>query len=173
MEAEVVLDEVDDEMGLLVVLEVLEVDGVDVAVAIDGASDLDVVVVVAPKLAELLTGEDDDVDVVTGGELTVVLGEVVDSVEAWAPELRLTVVDDPLGVNEVEKASGVVFNDPLDDSEDVLDWLVLVVMFDDRAAPPEDEIEAGKAVAAVVEVLNAKLLVVEVVVVGVECVLFI
>ena len=167
-------DETDEEMGLLVVLEVVEVDDVDVDV--DGVRDLDVVVVVAPKLAGLLTGEVGDVDVVTGGELLMVLEEVVDSMEVWAPELRPTILEDPRGVNKVENDSEVVLIDPPVDNEDVLDRLVLVVMLDDRAAPPEDEIEAGKEVAAVVEVVRAKLLVIdvvrEVVVVGVGCVLF-
>ena len=172
MEAEEGLDEVegevDEEMGLLVVIEVEVVDDVDV----DGVRDLDVAVIVAPKLAGVLTGEVGDVDILTGGELLVVLDEIVDSVEAWGPELRLTVVEYPRGVNEVEKASEVVFNDPLDDSEDVLDWLVLVVMLDDRAAPPEDDIEADKEVAAVVEAARAKLLVIKFVAAGVGCVLF-
>ena len=150
--------EIDEEMGLLVV------DDVDVDV--DGVKDLDVMVVVA------LTDEVGDEDVVTGGELLVVFAEVVENVEAWAPELRLTGVEDPRGVIEVEKDSEVVLNDLLDDSEDVLDRSVLVVMLDDRAAPPEDEIEADKEVAEVVEVVRAKMLIVEVVLVNVGCVLF-
>ena len=101
----------------------VEVDGVEeVALLVDvGVAEADVVVcesdlgdvdVVELKLAvvEVWTVDASEVDVATDGRLLVVLEEVVENEDVWAPEVRLVVVKALRDVNEVTNDSKGLLN---------------------------------------------------------------